>query len=207
MGSMGPFSAIFEHYHRTNPAPRTDRVSSALAAHIGRAESLLDIGCGEGRITKDLATRIGATRDNGVDVLVQPERIIDVVPYDGRTLPFEDASFEAVTLVDVLHHCEDFTAVLREAVRVAKRVVAIKDHFAFGPVSAKVLHWMDLFGNAKYSVPVRGTYFSPPQWVEMVSAAGARIDALEWPVRMHDMPWRLIGWPELQFTARLLPLR
>jgi SAM-dependent methyltransferase len=198
---------LLGYHHRAIRVPGGQRVVASLSAHIGRVGSLLDVGCGDGVTTRALADRAGATRVAGVDVQLRPSAVIEVRPYDGLHLPFPDRSFDAVTIIDVLHHCGDPPAVLREAIRVASQVVAIKDHFAFGPVTHKMLHWFDLVGNAKDSVPSPGTYFEPQQWVSMIEEAGGRMAALDWPLKIHDLPWRLIGWPELQFTAKVIPIR
>jgi SAM-dependent methyltransferase len=195
------------YHHRTSRIPGGERVVASLARHLGQVGSLLDIGCGDGVNTRTLATRVGATRVVGVDVLVRPTAVIEVHPYDGIHLPFPDRSFDAVTIVDVLHHCTDPQAVLREAVRVADKLVAIKDHFAFGPVTHKILYFNDIVGNAKDGIPSPGTYFEPQQWVEMIEEAGGRMAALDWPLKTHDLPWRIMGWPQLQFTAKVVPVR
>lgn len=195
-------SALFSAHHRHVHVPRVERVARALAAQIGQAGSLLDIGCGDGTVARKIGDAVGASRVAGVDVKVRPSVAIEVTAYDGVRLPFADRSFDAVVISDVLHHCEDPRAVLREALRVAD-VVAIKDHFRFGPLSERILLWMDQAGNAAPGVHVRGTYWSPAEWVEMVSACGGRIAKLAWPLQIHDYPFRLVTRDELQFAARV----
>jgi len=176
-------------------------VAASLARHIGRAGSLLDVGCGDGRTTERLARLVGARALFGVDV--QPlcrSDAVTVVPYNGVDLPFPGGAFDAVLLVDVLHHCDEPVRVLSEAVRVARRVVAIKDHVAWTPLSHAVLYVMDLAGNMRNGVPCPGTYFTPAQWLTMADLAGAQLATIEWPLKLGVQPF-----PELQFTAALVP--
>lgn len=195
-----------DYHHRTSRLPHGERVVGSLAKHLGRVSSILDVGCGDGVNLTRLASASGATRIAGVDVVVRPHAVVDVTRYDGQHLPFADASFEAVSIVDVLHHCTDPQQVMNEVVRVASKVVIVKDHFAFGPVTNKMLYWMDIVGNAKDDIFSPGTYFEPHQWVSMVSRAGGQLAALDWPLKTHDLPWSLVGWPQLQFTAKIVPL-
>ena len=114
--------------------------------------TLLDVGCGDGL----LAERIEALRSDvtvhGVDVLVRPGARVPVQQYDGSSIPHPDNSFDAVLFADVLHHCDEPLAVLAEAVRVARWGVLVKDHTLHGPLSWRLLRFMDDVGNARYGV-------------------------------------------------------
>ena len=208
MSFVDPLKRAAFRLHRTQVyEPRNRRIAEGLAARIGRADSLLDVGCGDGSTAKAVAALVGAGRVEGVEVQVRPERHIEVKAFDGSSLPFGDRSFDAVTIADVLHHAEDPQRLLSECVRVCKQCVVVKDHFAFGAVSEKLLLWLDKAGNAAAEVPVRGTYFNPSQWTGMVAAASARMSALDWPFKVHDLPWRILMPSQLQFVARLEPVR
>nr|WP_240806643.1 methyltransferase domain-containing protein [Polyangium spumosum] len=202
---MGIHKALFALHRRAVTLPRARRITDALAELAGPAASLLDVGAGDGAIAAAVAERIGARRVAGVDVLVRPRVVIEVVPYDGQRLPFPDGAFEIVTISDVLHHCEAPGEVLAECLRVASRAVLVKDHFRFGSISRALLLAMDVVGNAEAGVLVRGTYFSPAEWIELVRAAGGRITALRWPMQIHDAPMRFVTRDELQFVARIEP--
>lgn len=198
---------IFKQHHRAVTIPRAERLKDALSRQIGHASSLLDVGAGDGVIAKSVGEAIGAERVEGVDVVLRQSRVIDVREYDGKTLPYEDGAFEVVTISDVLHHCEEPTTVLRECLRVASRLVVVKDHFAYGPVTHKLLYLMDIVGNARDGIASPGHYFEPHEWVAMVEQAGGRLIGLEWPLKLHDLPWRIVVPSSLHFVAKIEPYR
>jgi SAM-dependent methyltransferase len=199
--------ALFASHRRVVHLPRVRRVSRALAELVGAAESLLDVGAGDGAIAARVAEHCGATRVMGVDVAPRAPCAIPTQAYDGHTLPFDDGAFEAVLVADVLHHAEDPTRVLAECLRVARRVVAVKDHYQFGWSSNQLLLWMDHVGNAEAGVHVRGRYFTRASFAETVAEAGGRVVRETWPLRIHHLPFRLVTRDELQFAAAVEPVR
>lgn len=96
-------------------------------------QGVLEVGCGTGPVTRDIARRVGASGSvAGTDptpIFVEvAERLradqrIENLTFrvaDGRSLPFDDASFDGVAAVTVLSHVPHRETVLREMIRVAK---------------------------------------------------------------------------------------
>ncbi len=94
-----------------------------------RAQRVLDVGCGTGAVTLDIAE---STRGHvvGVDIdeakLVEARRLLEVVPNlefqvaDVQDLPFPDGSFDLVTLNIVLVYVPDKQRALDEMARVLR---------------------------------------------------------------------------------------
>lgn len=197
---------VYEQHRRSVTLPRAERLQAAISRQIGRASSLLDVGAGDGVIAKSVGEAVRAERVEGVDVVLRDSRVITVRKYDGLRLPYEDGAFEAVTITDVLHHCEDAAAVLRECLRVASRLVVIKDHFSYGPLTHGLLYLMDLVGNARDGIASPGHYLEPDEWVSLIDQAGGRLSRLEWPLKLHDLPFRIVAPSSLHFIAKVEPL-
>lgn len=189
-------------HHRWVRLPRVDLVATALADLAGDARTLLDVGAGDGRVGEAIARRLRASVV-GADVAPQAGSAIEIVPFDGVTLPFEGGAFDAVILADVLHHAASPDALLGEALRVARRAVLVKDHFAFGPVSRAILRVLDEVGNAQQGIGVRGTYLSPAAWLDLVARCGAAVTGQVWPLHIHRSPIHHLTRDELQFAARV----
>jgi SAM-dependent methyltransferase/dTDP-glucose pyrophosphorylase len=84
---------------------------------------VVEIGCGRGHFLSRLQKARGADRTMvGLDlskaVFRLPDKGLAGVQADGERLPFRDASADCVIYDGSLHHCIDYPAALREAVRI-----------------------------------------------------------------------------------------
>jgi 2-polyprenyl-3-methyl-5-hydroxy-6-metoxy-1,4-benzoquinol methylase len=199
---------LFRWHHGAVSVPRAARIARAIVDLAPRpTRAMLDVGCGDGTLAAHVARDLGVQDVRGIDIKVQPNCRIAVFPYDGLTMPFPDATFDLVTISDVLHHATDPLAVMREALRVVKKsgAVMVKDHFRLGRWSNGVLFAMDIIGNCAQGIAVTGNYLSPPEWVDLFAKAGGTADKLLWPFDVHSLPFRLITRSEYQFVARVIP--
>ena len=164
---------------------------------------VLDVGCGDGWLSRLIAEARPDIEMRGIDVLVRSRTHIPVREFDGRSLPFPDKSFDAVLFIDVLHHAGDPVALLREAGRVARTCVILKDHTCDGFFAGATLRFMDRIGNARHGVALPFEFWPERRWHAEFAALGWRVAA--WQVRLGLYPWplRLFFERRLQFVARL----
>jgi ubiquinone/menaquinone biosynthesis C-methylase UbiE len=102
----------------------------AVAPLVRGSDTVLDLGCGPGGFLATLAPHCGEIV--GVDVVRTfvdkcRETIAEARLPNARaewspdgTIPFPPATFDVVTMVDTLHHCDDPRAVLADVRRVLK---------------------------------------------------------------------------------------
>jgi SAM-dependent methyltransferase len=129
----------FEDFRPDLGAAEEGVLERLLGAGSGR---LLDLGCGTG-VAIPVLERLGWSVV-GVDVSEEMlerarRRGAEVLRFDGRTLPFEDASFDAAVAIWIHTDVDDFPATMREAARVLRPgapLVCIGAHPCFvGPHS------------------------------------------------------------------------
>jgi SAM-dependent methyltransferase len=180
-----------------------------LAGHLARLlppdSEVLDVGCGDGLLAWLVARARPDVQVAGIDVLLRPEAHVPVSLFDGRRIPRPDRGVDVLTLVDVLHHTPDPTTLLREAARVARRAILIKDHLLSGPLAGPTLRLMDRVGNARHGVELPYNYWPPGRWSSAFAELGLAVEA--WSSRLGLYPWPadyLFG-RSLHFVARLAP--
>ena len=143
---------------------RTAENSAAyLLPHLRSGQRLLDVGCGPGTITLDLATRVAPGEvvgiDRAADVVAQAVELAGrdtsararFTTGDVYALDFEDASFDVVHAHQLLQHLAHPIAALREMGRVVRPggVVAVRDSdygaFTWAPDDPLLDRWLELY--------------------------------------------------------------
>ena len=182
---------------------RAEVLAQHFAELIPRNATLLDVGCGEGHIDQAILARRADLSIEGTDLYPRPEAFIAVRPFDGQTLPYADKSFDGVMFMDVLHHASKPTELLREAVRVARKSVLIKDHFAEGLLARSTLRFMDLVGNAGYSFAWTADYWSQERWLQTFKELNLSLVEKRNSLGLYPAPASWVFERSYQFVARL----
>ncbi len=196
-------SAI-ENVHGAYVVDRRVRVlADRLAALLPEGAEVLDVGAGDGRLGRRLLSLRRDIRYRGIDVLVREDIGVEVSAFDGRTLPFDAESHDAVLFVDVLHHCEDQPQLLAEAARVTRRHVLIKDHDPSGLFARATLRFMDRVGNQRHGVALPYDYWRLERWREEWVRAGLELETLVTRLGLYPFPASLLFDRRLHFIARL----
>jgi SAM-dependent methyltransferase len=174
-----------------------------LADLIPQNAKVLDVGCGDGLIALKIQELRPDVSISGIDIMVRPHTHIPVTTFNGTVIPHPDKSFDAVMFVDVLHHTDDPNVLLREARRVARQAIVIKDHHRDGFLSGPTLRFMDWVGNAHHGVVLPYNYWAEAQWEESFGKIGLKVAAKKNQIGLYPAPASWFFDRGLHFVARL----
>lgn len=197
---MNLLEKVHGSYIHNRRARILSRQLSQLLPDRGR---ILDIGCGDGLLGSLLQQEKPNTSITGVEVMLRKETHIPVEIFDGHRVPFDDDAFEAVMLVDVLHHTDGPDALLREAVRVARDSIVIKDHINDGLGAETTLRLMDRISNCRHDVALPHNYWSRQKWLDTFAALNLNVEAWMDHLGLYPLPLDWIFGRSLHFIAKL----
>jgi SAM-dependent methyltransferase len=182
---------------------RVTVLRDSLSDLIPPNSTVLDVGCGDGLISRLIMDRRPDVQLSGIDVMVRSETRISVSEFNGIEIPFPDKSFDAVMFVDVLHHTDDPLVLLREAKRVARKFILIKDHRRNGLLAGSTLRFMDWIGNAHHGVALPYNYWPHDRWGQGFSELGLKVSDWNQNFRLYPVLANLAFGRSLHFIARL----
>ncbi len=165
---MPPRSEVYLHGHhdsvlRSHRWRTAENSAGYLLARLPADAHVLDVGCGPGTITVDLAARVPDGRVTGIDaaedVLVMArqeasrrrQRNVIFKAGDAYHLAFEDGAFDVVHAHQVLQHLSDPVAALAEMRRVCRPggLIAARDGDYGGmfwfPEDPELTQWQALY--------------------------------------------------------------
>ena len=185
-------SVLRSHTWRT-----VENSAEYLVPELQAGRSVLDLGCGPGTITVDLATRVApgivVGIDRSEDVLAQARDVAAGVTNvrfevgDAYALDIADDSFDIVHAHQVLQHLSDPVTALREMRRVCKPggVVAARDSdystFAWAPRDPRLDDWLATYcavARANNAEPDAGRFLLA--WAHEAGFAPVRASASAW---------------------------
>jgi ubiquinone/menaquinone biosynthesis C-methylase UbiE len=182
---------------------RVKTLAKVLSEMIPTGARVLDVGCGNGQLSAQVATLCDKVSIAGIDVLLRPERYIEVTEFDGTTIPFANSSFDVVMFVDVLHHTNNPDVLLAEARRVTRRYVLVKDHFRTGFLAYATLRLMDWFGNVHHGVALPYNYLSESEWSRLYHQTGLTPVKTIRKFGLYPLPFNWLFGRSLHFVALL----
>jgi SAM-dependent methyltransferase len=142
---------------RTHTWRTAENSAAYLLPRLCPGLDLLDVGCGPGTITVDLASRVAPGRVLGLDasadvIATAPaDAGVDFAVGDIYRLNLPDESFDVVHAHQVLQHLSDPVAALGEMYRVLRPngLLAVRDSdyggFFWSPASPRLDRWLALY--------------------------------------------------------------
>jgi 2-polyprenyl-3-methyl-5-hydroxy-6-metoxy-1,4-benzoquinol methylase len=193
-------SVLRSHRWRT-----AENSAGYVLPHLAPGMRLLDVGCGPGSITLDLARVVAPGEVVGIDAveapLVEARKSaaaaglanVSFRVADGMALPFDDGTFDVVHAHQVLQHVPDPAGMLREMRRVARPggLVAARDSdyaaFTWFPAVPELDEWLDLYhrvARASGGEPDAGRRLLA--WAHAAGFADVTSDASAWCFATDD---------------------
>jgi len=148
------------HYRGINRCTKLNNLVKDFKKNPKVLETILDIGCGDGSITKTVSDNLKIPKESvhGCDILEPAEKSLNftfsLIESPGK-LPYENDSFDLVYALMSLHHITELDSMLSEIHRVLKDdgIVIIREHDCVSEELSNVLDLVHGFYSMVWSQP------------------------------------------------------
>jgi ubiquinone/menaquinone biosynthesis C-methylase UbiE len=180
--------------HRALPRGVPEKIRVAILSALGATRPrVLDLGAGTGRIGRPFV--VAGDDYVGVDLSLgmlrefarrsrQASPTPRLVQADGERLPFRDATFDAVLLVQVIGAAQSWRTLVTEAQRALQPAGALIVGHAVAPAAGidaqmkqRLASLLDELGVSSYHMETRGV---AQPWLEARAQTSTRVAAAEW---------------------------
>ena len=198
---------------------RNPWIQEVIQQEFARKVSILDIGCGAGFLTHDLA--VSGHEVHGIDLSseslywAQAKDTTGSVHYKQGTaydLPYQRESFDVVLAMDLLEHVEDPKRVCMEAGRVLKK----NGLFFFHTFNRTLLSYLLVIkgvelcvSNTPKNMHVYSLFIKPSEMQSMCGEAGMKVDKIHGvrPIFIQKALWKMVFTRKVEedFAFRFTP--
>jgi len=188
------YGNYYDKYGSKNPAARflTNNFIKNIKIILKPLDynSLLDIGCGEGYITNELAA-LKKCRITGIDLGEEPlkkarnqYKNIEFIKCSACELPFKDSSFDLISALEILEHLDNPEKALKEIKRVAKKwvIISVPNEPLWRILNVITLRYLRGLGNT----PGHVNHWTPKEFTNLIKKY-FRILKISRPI-----PWTII---------------
>lgn len=175
---------------------KAERMFIQIMPFIQKNSSVLDVGCGDGRLGEIIMRR----KNNWVrllDIADFNESGLYLERYNGINIPYPKNSFDHVLLIKSLHHFKNPIRVIEEAFRVSRNNVIVVESVHLTEKHRKlnnVLDWVHnkVVKNPKINVPFNTR--KADEWLFLFEDLGGNVVRMEhlgidepWPPMFHTL--------------------
>jgi len=171
---------------------RANYIRQSLGPDFSPELHCLDIGCGGGIITEDLAKL--SNNVSGIDLsqaslntakehAKKAGLSINYLQAAAENLPFDDSSFDLVTCCDVLEHVDDLPQVIKEINRVLKP----GGTFVFDTINRTLMSFLSVIWVAQDFPPTRFAPKNTHVWHKFIKPSEMRNHLLDNKLRVKDI--------------------